>query len=100
MLQHFIHFTESYVLAFVEDVGAAIASCWLEHRYSFFVQLQKIALLPSFLTFSNTGAEVMLQGYTQFVDNSGRQNYYSREYFQRTPRVRVPGDIRALPITR
>ncbi len=37
----------------------------------------------------------MLQGYTQFViEASRRQNYYSREYFQRTPRVGVvPGDI-------
>ncbi|QSJ16545.1 hypothetical protein JYQ62_33350 [Nostoc sp. UHCC 0702] len=51
----------------------------------------------SFLTFSATGKEVMLQGYTQFLDNSGRQNYYSREYFQRKSIVKVPGNIRALP---
>jgi hypothetical protein len=39
----------------------------------------------SLLTFNRAGQEVMLQGFTQFVDNSGRQNYYIREYFTRTP---------------
>jgi hypothetical protein len=53
----------------------------------------------SFLTLSAASTEVMLQGYTQFVDNSGRQNYYSREYFQRQTRVRVPGGIRTLPVS-
>jgi hypothetical protein len=44
----------------------------------------------SFLTFSYGGSEVMLQKYTQFLDNSGRQNYYSREYFKRAPKVNIP----------
>ncbi|BAZ30145.1 hypothetical protein NIES4074_26010 [Cylindrospermum sp. NIES-4074] len=52
----------------------------------------------SLLTFSYGGKEIMLQGYTQFVDNSGRQNYYSREYFQQQPKVKIPVDIRSLPV--
>lgn len=51
----------------------------------------------SFLTLGYAGKEVMLQGYTQFLDNSGRQNYYSREYFQKVPKVRVP--INRLPLS-
>ncbi|MBH8554479.1 hypothetical protein I8751_19350 [Nostocaceae cyanobacterium CENA357] len=53
----------------------------------------------SLLTLNHAGQQVMLQGYTQFLDNSGRQNYYSREYFQRQTKVRVPADIRQLPAT-
>lgn len=39
----------------------------------------------SLLTFNRAGQDVMMQGFTQFVDNSGRQNYYMREYFKRMP---------------
>ncbi|MEH2009293.1 hypothetical protein [Nostoc sp.] len=42
----------------------------------------------SFLTLGSARQEVLLQGYTQFLDNSGRQNYYSREYFQKQTIVR------------
>ncbi|MEH1934507.1 MAG: hypothetical protein V7L14_12470 [Nostoc sp.] len=42
----------------------------------------------SFLTLGSARQEVLLQGYTQFLDNSGRQNYYSREHFQKQTRVR------------
>jgi hypothetical protein len=51
----------------------------------------------TFLGLSNTGNQIMIQGYTQFLDNSGRQNYYSREYFQKAPAVRLP--IQRLPIS-
>ncbi|QLE57362.1 hypothetical protein [Nostoc sp. TCL26-01] len=51
----------------------------------------------TFLGLGQSGQEIMVQSYTQFLDNSGRQNYYSREYFQRVPVVKVP--IRKLPIT-
>jgi hypothetical protein len=51
----------------------------------------------SFLTLGHSGNQIMLQGYTQFLDNSNRQNYYSRDYFQKQTRVRVPGNIRRLP---
>lgn len=52
----------------------------------------------SLLTFSYGGSEVLFQGYTQFLDNSGRQNYYSREYFQRESKVKIPVGIPRVPI--
>jgi hypothetical protein len=52
----------------------------------------------SLVTLSYGGKEIMLQGYTQFLDNSGRQNYYSREYFQQQPKVKIPVDIRSIPV--
>lgn len=40
----------------------------------------------SLLIFDRASQELlMLQGFTQFTDNSGRQNYYQREYFKRIP---------------
>ncbi len=36
------------------------------------------------LTLDNAGSEVLVQEFTQFLDNSGRHNYYNREYFQRS----------------
>lgn len=50
-----------------------------------------------FLTFGHAGKEIMLQGYTQFLDNSNRQNFYSREYFQKQPQVKFPPNIRTIP---
>ena len=35
------------------------------------------------LTFNRTNKEVMVEDFTRFTDNSGRQNYYDREYFKR-----------------
>lgn len=51
----------------------------------------------SLLSLSYGGSEVMLQGYTQFLDNSGRQNYYSRDYFQRQSKVKIPVGIPISP---
>lgn len=50
----------------------------------------------TFLGLSNTSNQIMVQSYTQFLDNSGRQNYYSRDYFQKAPLIKVP--IKSLPI--
>ncbi|MBW4575022.1 MAG: hypothetical protein KME08_07030 [Aphanothece sp. CMT-3BRIN-NPC111] len=44
----------------------------------------------SLLALSYAGEEVMLQNFTQFLDNSDRQNYYSREYFKRQPQIGIP----------
>ena len=35
----------------------------------------------SLLTLDWTGKSALMQEFTQFTDNSGRQNYYVREYF-------------------
>ncbi|HIK03891.1 MAG TPA: hypothetical protein IGS40_04125 [Trichormus sp. M33_DOE_039] len=51
----------------------------------------------TFLGLGYAGNQIMVQSYTQFLDNSGRQNYYSREYFQKIPVVKVP--IKRLPIS-
>jgi hypothetical protein len=45
------------------------------------------------LTLNNGGSQIMLQSFTQFLDNSGRQNYYARDYFQKSLKVRVPLDL-------
>ncbi|MCG6138298.1 MAG: hypothetical protein MET45_27360 [Nostoc sp. LLA-1] len=50
----------------------------------------------SFLTLGHSGNQIMLQNYTQFLDNSNRQNYYSRDYFQKQTRVSIPS-IQRLP---
>jgi hypothetical protein len=50
------------------------------------------------LTLSHTNSQIMLQSYTQFLDNSARQNYYSRDYFQRQTKVRVPLEFPTYPI--
>ncbi|BAY90098.1 MULTISPECIES: hypothetical protein [unclassified Tolypothrix] len=50
------------------------------------------------LTLNHAGSQIMLQGFTQFLDNSGRQNYYSRDYFQRTLKVKIPGGLPISPI--
>ncbi|OUL19968.1 hypothetical protein [Nostoc sp. 106C] len=51
------------------------------------------------LTLDYAGSQIMLQGFTQFLDNSGRQNYYSRDYFQKSTKVRVPLEFPTYPIT-
>ncbi|BAY11640.1 hypothetical protein [Calothrix sp. NIES-2098] len=45
------------------------------------------------LTLDHAGSQIMLQSFTQFLDNSGRQNYYSRDYFQKSTKVRVPVEL-------
>ncbi|MBD2666620.1 hypothetical protein B6N60_02084 [Richelia sinica FACHB-800] len=50
------------------------------------------------LTINLGGQQVMLQSFTQFLDNSGRQNYYSRDYFQKSTKIKFPVDIRSFPI--
>ncbi|BAY60063.1 hypothetical protein NIES22_01200 [Calothrix brevissima NIES-22] len=50
------------------------------------------------LTLDYAGSQIMLQSFTQFLDNSGRQNYYSRDYFQKSLKVRVPLDVQISPI--
>lgn len=54
----------------------------------------------SLLTLGLASKQIMLQGYTQFIDNSGRKNYYSRDYFQAQTKVKVPVDIRTFPLIR
>lgn len=51
------------------------------------------------LTLNHAGSQIMLQSYTQFLDNSSRQNYYSRDYFQRIAKVKVPLEFPTFPIT-
>ncbi|OUL35435.1 hypothetical protein BV372_11325 [Nostoc sp. T09] len=51
------------------------------------------------LTLDHAGSQIMLQGFTQFLDNSSRQNYYSRDYFQKSTKVRVPLELPTSPTT-
>ncbi|MDZ8055308.1 MAG: hypothetical protein RMX68_000265 [Aulosira sp. ZfuVER01] len=50
------------------------------------------------LTLDHAGSQIMLQSFTQFLDNSGRQNYYSRDYFQKSLKVRIPRELPTSPI--
>ncbi len=68
------------------------------HNYATTIYNQGFA--NSLLTLGYAGNEILLQGYTQFLDSSGRQNYYSRDYFQRAPKVKIPGGVPKFPIQR
>lgn len=68
------------------------------HKYATTIYNQGFS--NSILTLSHIDNSIMLQGYTQFLDNSGRQNYYSRDYFQRAPKLNIPGGIPKFPIQR
>jgi hypothetical protein len=69
------------------------------HNYATTIYNQGFA--NSVLTLGYAGNEILLQGYTQFLDNSGRQNYYLRDYFQQELKVNIaPGIIPKFRIQR